>query len=245
MSRGIIYLITNKENGSKYVGQTTQPMNKEWQKHIQEANKMSSKPIHRAMRKYGNHRFMIQEIDACDATLLNEREQYWIKHYNTYEYNTPTEQIKEVKEVKIIPKIVDRSKQQPWGSLTEKNRGDGKHSGLKIRGKNLITGICTDYESARIAAEQVTGNPNRNSNILLAAKKNGVAYGHKWQILEDKSKKKSVFGVNKKTELIEVRYESITAAIRELGETGKGTGIVKSLRNPGRYSWKGYFWFYG
>jgi group I intron endonuclease len=240
MSRGIVYLITNKENGYKYVGQTSLPMNKIWQEHLMNANRMSSTLLHKAFREYGAHRFGIQEIDECIDTLLNEREQHWIKHYQP-EYNvivTPKE-----------PVIENKPKQKPktshLKSFTSENRGNGKHFGLKIRGKDLKTGLCKDYESARAAALELTGNPNRNGNILLAARKNGTAYGHKWLILEDKSKKKIVFGVNKKTELIEVRYESVAEAVRQLSGEGKGAGIMKSLKNPGRFSWRGYLWFYG
>ena len=250
MGRGIIYLISNKENGYKYIGQTNLAMNKIWQHHIKESLQMSSKPLHRAMRKYGNHRFNIQEIDECDESLLNEREEYWIKHYNTHEngYNTINkDKIVHPPKKQDLPTIKSPTKEKsdPWGSLTEKNRGNGKHSGLKIRGKNLETGICTDYENARMAALSLTGDANKNSNILLAARKNGTAYGHKWQLLEDKSKKKSIFGVNKKTGLIGPRHESIADAVRSICPGVSTTGIVKSLRNPGKFSWKGHYWFYG
>jgi hypothetical protein len=125
----------------------------------------------------------------------------------------------------------------------ENTRGDGKKTGLKIRCKNLETGVCTDYESAREAATQVTGNPNNRANILSAARHYRIAYGHRWQILEEKEKKKAVFGVDKKTEIIGPRCESINAAVRFFEGTDKN-GILKSLKNPGRYSWKGYYWFY-
>lgn len=247
MSRGIIYLITNKENGHKYVGQTTQAMNKEWQQHLQEALRMSSKPIHRAMRQYGNHRFTIQEIDECDESLLNERKEYWIKHYNTFEnaegYNEQSNTITPTPKIlpEITPKVIS-SKIEPWGCLTEENRGNGKHCGLRIRGTNIETGEIKEWESARVAAQDITGDPNKNGNILLSARKGYKCYGYKWQILEDKSKKKAIFGVNKKTEQIEVRYESIAEAVRSLG--GKGAGLINSLKNPGRYSWKGFLWYY-
>ena len=269
MAQGIIYLIVNKQNGHKYVGQTTQGMNKRWQQHIQEAMRMSSKPLHRAMRKYGNHNFMIKEIDECDESLLNDREEYWIKQYNTFEsaegYNATSGGDKPILSEETKQKITEKAKQkiltpehienisiamtakakiEPWGILTNENRGNGKHCGLSIRGKNLKTGVCTDYENARIAAHSITGDPNKNSNILLAARNNGTAYGHKWQILEDKSKKKSVFGVDKKTEMIGPRYESMNAAIRAFECTDKHS-LVKSLKNPGKYSWKGYYWFFG
>ena len=221
------------------------------------------------MRKYGNHRFMIQEIDECDESLLNDKEQYWIEHYNTFEsaegYNATSggnrpifsEETKQKLSIKASQKILKpehtanisialtaKSKVEPWGCLTDKNRGNGKHCGLPIRGKNLETGICTDYENARMAALSLTGDPNKNSNILLAARKGGTAYGHKWQILEDKQKKKAVFSVDKKTDQVCNHYESIADAVRSIAPGAKNTGLVKSLRNPGRYSWKGYYWFY-
>jgi len=250
MSRGIIYLISNKENGHKYIGQTNLAMNKIWQQHIKESLQMSNKPLHRAMRKYGNHRFGIQEIDECDESLLNERKEYWIEHYNTHEngYNTINkDKIIPPPKPQPLPIIIPPTKEKsdPWGSLTEKNRGNGKHCGLKIRGKNLETGLCIDYENARMAALSLTGDANKNSNILLAARKNGTAYGHKWQLLEEKSKKKSIFGVNKKTGLIGPRHESIADAVRSICPGVSTTGIVKSLRNPGKFGWKGYYWFYG
>jgi len=245
MSRGIIYLILNKQNGHKYVGNTTLAMNKEWVHHIDRAKRMSSEPLHKAFRQYGTHNFMIKEIDECDESEFENKTNYWISHH-TPEYNEIIE-IKEIispPEVKVIEKKPKPRKLpphlKPWSDET---RGNGKHFGLKIRGKNLETGLCTDYESSRVAAEQVTGNPRNNSNILLAARTGRTAYGHKWQLLEHKEKKKAVFGVNKKTQEIELRYESMAATLRAFECTDKN-GILKSLRNPGRYSWHGYYWFY-
>lgn len=248
MGRGIIYLITNKENGYKYVGQTTLAMNKKWKEHLEEM-RVSITPLHRAMKKYGSESFMIKEIDECDETLLNEKEEYWIKYYNTFQneqgYNPVIRQ--EIKTETSVEEIIVQSpsskKKKPWGTFTEKNRGNGKHFGLKIRGKNLQTGKVKDYENAREAAFEITGHKNRNGNILLAARKGGTAYGHRWLILEDKKKKKAVFGVNKKTEQIEVRFESIAAAIRAFKGESNGSNIRVSIKNPGRYSWRGYYWF--
>ena len=228
-------------------------MNKEWVHHIDRSKRMSSEPLHKAFREYGTHNFMIKEIDECDETEFESKTNYWIEQYKP-EYNpvikkevvveiakqAPEESSVTIKELAKGPKKPKPEYFVPWSDET---RGNGKHFGLKIRGKNLETGVCTDYESARVAAEQVTGNPINNSNILLAARKGRIAYGHKWQLLEHKEKKKAVFGVNKKTEQIEVRYESMAAALRDFECTDKN-GILKSLRNPGRYSWRGYWWFY-
>lgn len=242
MARGIIYLILNKQNGHKYVGNTTLAMNKEWVHHIERSKRMSSEPLHKAFRQYGTHNFMIRELDECEEIEIENKTNYWIGRY-TPEYNEIKEIIKEPEELKEEKKKRVYSKSPHLTPWNEHTRGDGKKLGFKIRGKNLETGLCTDYESARVAAEQVTGNPINNSNILLAAKTGRTAYGHKWQILESKEHKRAVFGVNKKTEQIEIRYESVAAAIREFECTDKHA-ILKSLKNPGRYSWKGYYWFY-
>jgi hypothetical protein len=250
MARGIIYLILNKQNGHKYVGNTTLAMNKEWVHHIERSKRMSADPLHKAFREFGTHNFMIKEIDECDETEFENKTNYWIEQY-TPEYNPKIEIKVETPPPQPLPVIKNpppqrvnkKSKPEHFISWNEQTRGNGKHFGLKIRGKNLSTGLCTDYESARVAAEQVTGNPNNNSNILLAARTGRTAYGYKWQLLEHKEKKKAVFGVNKKTEQIEVRYESMAAALRAFEHTDKH-GILKSLRNPGRFSWKGYYWFY-
>jgi group I intron endonuclease len=245
MKRGIIYLILNKQNEHKYIGNTTLAMNKEWVQHIEKSKRMSSEPLHKAFREYGIHNFMIRELDECDESEFYNKTNYWIEKYQP-EYNVIETIIKpvEVKEIKQEEKKPRSYKTSPhliqWN---EENRGNGKHFGFKIRGKNLKTGICTDYESARVAAEQVTGKSINNSNIILAARTGRTAYGHKWQIIEEKDQKRAVFGVNKKTEQIEVRYESISAALREYKATDK-QGILRSLKNPGKYTWKGYWWFY-
>jgi group I intron endonuclease len=251
MARGIIYLILNKQNGHKYVGNTTLAMNKEWVHHIERSKRMSSEPLHKAFREHGVHNFMIKEIDECDESEFNEKTNYWIEQYNP-EYNVNA--VKAVLPMQVlrdstpipVPEPIKKQPRKTSPNLiqwNENTRGDGKKTGLKIKGKNLETGVCTEYTSAREAATQVTGNPNNRANILSAARHYRIAYGHRWQILEEKEKKKAVFGVNKKTEQIEIRYESVNAAVRGFECTDK-QGILKSLKNPGRYSWKGFYWFY-
>ena len=255
MTRGIIYLILNKQTGEKYIGNTTLAMNKEWVHHIERSKRMSSEPLHKAFRKHGVHNFMIKELDEYDDTCLDNKLNEWIEKYKP-EYN-PAEGIsasaiveKTEEPIQVLqndippPNPIKRIKSPHLIQWNEQNRGDGKHLGLKIRGKNLETGLCKDYNSVREAAIDVTGNPNTNSNILNAARGYKNAYGYRWQILEDKRNKKPVFGVNKKTELIEVRYESMNAAVRAYEGNNK-QGILKSLKNPGKYSWKNYYWFYG
>jgi group I intron endonuclease len=239
MAHGIIYLITNKITSKKFVGKTTLPINKEWQNHILESKKMSRKLMYREFRKYGIDKFNIKQIDECDEKILEERRVHWIKHHKTHleGYN-----LHEVKEEKERISVISNTK--PWGELTDKNRGNGKHSGIRIQGKNIITGEIKEWENARVAAIEITGDANKNANILTSAKKGNRCYGYKWTLLEEKSKKKAVYAVNRKTEKIEHQFESIVSAQRALGGGSYGTALTRSLRNPGRYTWKGYYWYY-
>jgi len=94
-----------------------------------------------------------------------------------------------------------------------------------------------------MAAIEITGDVRKSSNILLSAKKGWIAYGYRWKLLEAKTLKKPVKGIHKRN-WVEVNYESISDAIRELGEGSRGTGLIRSLKHPYKYTWKGFLWFY-
>lgn len=246
MKRGIIYLILNKQTEDKYIGHTELAINKEWAQHIDRSKRMSSEPLHKAFREYGIHNFMIREIEEYDESNLDKKLDYWISKFNP-EYNPKTIKEEIIEEEIIIPVIKERKNtgnSQHLIPFNENTRSDGKHSGLKIRARSMTTGKVHDWNSAREAALEITGDAKRNSNILNAAKKGFNYYGYRWLIMEEKTKKKAVFGVNKKTELIETRFQSITDAVRAY-DAPNANGIRKSLKNPGRYSWKGCYWFYG
>jgi len=242
MNRGVIYLIINKENGQKYVGQTTIGMNKEWKNHIESAKRMSAEPLHHAMRKYGNHNFMIKELEECSTDLLEERTVYWITQYNTLNsYNGSYVEQEEIEEKNS--RNVSEKKKSNWGVFTEKNRGNGKHCGIKIQGLNLDTGEYHTWDNARDAAEAVTGDRSKNSNILLSAKKGYKCYGYRWKLLENKPKKKAVKAIHKVT-WQEFHFESCADTVRRVGNGIGATGLKRALRSNGRNTWKGFMWFY-
>ena len=252
MARGIIYLITNKENGLKYVGSTLLPMNKEWQSHIQSANRMSSEPLHKAFRHYGIHRFNIQELDECDESELNDKKEHWIQHYNTYcgeNYNFRVfdeEEDDEDEEEDLLPIISDKVREvRHLHTFNNQDRKNIKRTGHKVQGKHLETGEIKIWESAALAAEEVTGNARKNSNIMTCARNCYNCYGYKWSVIEENHKKRPVFGIHKKTERLGPRYESISDAMKALRGNSVGLGLIKSLKHPGRYSYRGFYWYYG
>ena len=77
-----IYLITNKVNGKKYVGQSID-IEERWKRHII-ASKKSELHIHRAIRKYGIDNFDFSILEECSVDKLDEREIYWISELDTY-----------------------------------------------------------------------------------------------------------------------------------------------------------------
>ena len=89
-----IYKFTNKKNGKHYIGQTNNPQ-KRYNGHKSESfNPKASGywlPFHCAIRKYGIENFsfeILEEImDEESQNFVNEREQYFIQHYNSLKDN--------------------------------------------------------------------------------------------------------------------------------------------------------------
>ena len=86
---GYIYCITNLINGKKYIGQTVRSIQDRFKDHSHQAYRPEndSRPICRAIRKYGIENFSIEQIEEVENDLLNEREIYWIQEFQTYGKN--------------------------------------------------------------------------------------------------------------------------------------------------------------
>lgn len=85
----IIYLIENKINGKKYVGQHCGRKDARWKQHLNEALKRQNpKPLYASMRKYGTENFTYKVLEELDRTatqeLLDNREKFFINYYDTY-----------------------------------------------------------------------------------------------------------------------------------------------------------------
>lgn len=85
---GYIYKIINIKNQKIYIGQTTKKrptdrfsQHKYLVLHPQQEKSISY--LHRAMKSDGIDNFKFEIIEQVDNLLLNEREKYWIKQYNS------------------------------------------------------------------------------------------------------------------------------------------------------------------
>ena len=83
---GFIYKITNKLNNKVYIGQTIQKPIERFYKHCaKKCDKyILNMVIHKAIFKYGKDNFTFEVIEEVPKQQLNEREEYWIKYYNSY-----------------------------------------------------------------------------------------------------------------------------------------------------------------
>ena len=89
-----IYKITNQLNGKCYVGKTMLTIQERWKQHLKDAKKerCNNRPLYKAINKYGENNFKIEQLEKCSDNIVNEREQYWIEKLNSFHfgYNATT-----------------------------------------------------------------------------------------------------------------------------------------------------------
>ena len=83
-----IYKITNLINGKIYIGQTNNPTRRFQEHRAKGYRNENEKILYKAFDKYGIENFSFEIVEETEN--YNEREQYWIKFYNSlapYGYN--------------------------------------------------------------------------------------------------------------------------------------------------------------
>lgn len=80
-----IYKYENKINGNIYIGQSSN-IERRMKQHLYDAENRAntSTGLDVAIKKYGIENFNIEIIEECPIELLNEKEIYWIKYYDSY-----------------------------------------------------------------------------------------------------------------------------------------------------------------
>ena len=152
-----IYKITNIQNNKVYIGQTIRPVKDRFHRHINDAmNNILDTHFARAIRKYGKENFTIVIIDkAASQDELNQKEQYWIKHYSSIEngYNETdaiskcggnTYQSKTAEEMSIIKEKIRASK-----------LGGKNPNARKVKMIDLISGEEKIFNSQKECADHL------------------------------------------------------------------------------------------
>ena len=85
-----IYIVTNDLNKNNYIGQSTNIKKRFYSHHLSDyKNKNSScynTKFYKALRKYGINNFSVIILEECEKQMLNEREKYYIKKYDSYKH---------------------------------------------------------------------------------------------------------------------------------------------------------------
>lgn len=82
---GLIYVIENKINHKKYVGQTVKSLDERFCEHIIDSKNGSNYEIHKAIREFGEDNFSINTLlDNVSLDKLDYYEKFWIKKLNTH-----------------------------------------------------------------------------------------------------------------------------------------------------------------
>ena len=101
-----IYLITNIQNGMRYVGQSRH-IEKRFIQHMVDDKKLNTK-LGKDIQEYGAKNFTLTILEECDLKELDNKERFWINKLNTYpnEYNmTPggRDQVCDLNKLRAIP----------------------------------------------------------------------------------------------------------------------------------------------
>ena len=161
-----IYKITNIQNNKVYIGQIIRPIEQRFHRHLNDAlNNILDTHFARAIRKYGKDNFVIEKIDnAQTQDELNQKEQYWIRYYNSVEngYNETdaiskcggnTYQSKTEKEMEVIKEKIRQTK------IGAKNP-----MARKIKRTNIITNEVDIFDTI-ISCAKACGIQNGKTSI--------------------------------------------------------------------------------
>lgn len=223
----LIYKHTNKINGKCYIGQTKQTASIRWANGL--GYKSRSCIFWNAIKKYGwnNFEHQILEDNINTQEDANDREIFWIKHFNSY---------------------VNFENSNGYNMTLGGNNGEHLgYSVYQIDKKTLK--IIKEFPSTAEASRQF-GSENNSSQIRNCC--DGIkrsAKGYFWcykknysKIWEPKANKlvTPVYQINDKLEVIQ-KYDSITDYVKKTGFSG-GSIVSCCLRKQRKAN--NYYWCY-
>lgn len=184
----LIYCLTNKVNGKRYVGQTMYPLAMRWAHHVSYAkNRKGSMAITRAITKYGPDSFLPEEVERLKyRDQLNVAETFYIiklkSHISEHGYNLTyggDQGLVYTKSLKPPPPISAETREK----LSKINLGR-KHS-IESR-KNMSAGQRKRIYSPE-ACEKLKARPRHPHSEETKLK---ISLGHRGKVVPDELRKK-------------------------------------------------------
>ena len=201
-----IYKITNDINQKVYIGKTERSIEERFKEHCRAYNSKQAekRPLYSAMKKYGIEHFHVELVEETDNP--EEREQYWIKFYNSYgdgynatmggdskryiDYDEIIKIYQEVQNINKTAKITGHCAKQisqilknanvPILSSQEISRKQNSKSVVQTDKQN---NFVAEFSSATEAGRSIN-KPNTHINACCNHKRQ-TAYGYKWYFAEE------------------------------------------------------------
>jgi group I intron endonuclease len=252
---GYIYIIENKINKKKYIGQTIQKdINQRWNKHKLVNKKYTGTILYNAYKKYGIENFIFKIICICFDEDTDKFEEEYINKYNTLYplgYNM-IEGGKSRKFTPILKKIINDKLKGPNHPNFGKHLKDETKIklSLKNKGKNSACyGKKLSQEEkihlSKLAIERYKNCIYNNNNNLIKNKKisNSLKeyYKTNTEIIKNKGNNIWVEQYDLNNNLINTFY-SLSEAARSVGVSPNSIIRTSDPKMTSYKTCKGYIW---
>lgn len=267
---GFIYKITNCINNKVYIGQTVGKIEHRFKEHKNAAVRGCDYKFHRAIRKYGIENFIIEQIEECDNSILDDREVYWIKYYDSYHkgYNStkggngiqkPLPDFEVLYQEYIIEDKTIREIAKNHDICEESVRKVLKRNGVKVKKKPLynykeIVECYKELQNERKVCEkyncsyEVVKRALRKYNIQVIMPKKALKDCEKQSNSVKETStvttcRNKVYQIDLKTGQIINEFSSILEAGAYMGKPARGMNISDVCRGKQKTAF-GYYWSY-
>jgi group I intron endonuclease len=222
----IVYCITNRVNGKRYIGQTVASLQQRWRQHV--CLKSGCTALKRAIKKYGKNNFEKSVLEKCEnQKALDFLEQYWINIFQTFGvggYNLTSGG-----DHPVISEEISRKRN--FSLSGERHYNWGKH--LSVAHKEKISEKLIGKKRPTEVREKISRTLLGHSVSLVVREK--ISCNHRGKKLSEQTKKKiSASHAGEKSYLAKLNWLKVreirrvyTGTPGNLGELSKFYGVCK------------------
>lgn len=205
----IVYVVTNIQNGKKYVGTTQRSIDVRFKEHCKDSktDRCKDRPLYSDMNKYGIDSFVAECLEECSDDERFERESYWIDkldtHFNgyNYTYGGAGKQLYDYKEIankyielgsvkdvcdfyKCDVHVVRVACKENGVKIISSQDHNRERYSKKIAMLDKVTcHILKIFPSIKEAAKYLGDDRKRQHITEVCNNKRNIAYGYKWKFV--------------------------------------------------------------